>query len=84
MEITRHAKNRGMERFGWDYARLKEKAELSLTDGMYVFFDDVLAQILHHNKTKCSLLYYREGVVFVFDGPVLITVYSINNREVYL
>ena len=80
MKITRHAEIRGMERFGWDCAKLKRNAELSLTDGMYVFFDDILSVIFEGCKYKGGLIYYHEGAVFVFYEDLLLTVYPINER----
>lgn len=80
MNITRHAILRAQERFGWDCDELKRKAHLSLTDGIYVFFDDMLSLVFDSCKCKKGLIYYNEGVVFVFIDAVLLTVYPINER----
>jgi tartrate dehydratase beta subunit/fumarate hydratase class I family protein len=80
MEITRHAEIRAHERFGWDCAELRRKAELSLTDGIYIFFDEVLENIFESCKKNGGLPYYYEGAVFVFDGIKLVTVYPLMGR----
>jgi hypothetical protein len=80
MEITRHAEIRAFERFGWNCLELKNKAELSLTDGMYIFFDEVLEEIFSSCKKNGGLPYLYEGVIFVFDGIKLVTVYPLNGR----
>lgn len=82
MEITRHAEIRAHERFGWDCAELRRKAELSLTDGIYIFFDEVLESIFASCKKNGGLPYLHGGVIFVFDDEKLVTVYPINGRRV--
>ena len=82
--ITKHARDRAFERFGWHYWQLKDQAVKSLTEGSYVMYEEVLRDLFEKSCiARETLPYLLDGVVFIFKENVLITVYSITGRGTY-
>jgi len=81
IKLTKHALMRAKERFNWTRKMLNDKALLSLEEGIFVPFDEVLKVMFNNNiKREGSMLYYNEGVIFIFDDNILITVYAITGH----
>lgn len=82
VNVTRHAAKRAQERFSWSKNELATKASLALNKGTLVTEDEYLKDLFKNTLVfnKHSLLYYHDGVVFVFDEDRLVTIYPLTGR----
>lgn len=80
--VTAHAKDRALVRFGWSVGELVNKAISALYEGMLPSEDEFLADLYEDTmiNNPHSVLYYHEGVVYVFDEDRLVTLYGLTGR----
>lgn len=80
--ITKHAERRANERFGWNAQQLHDQAHRSLEHGVIIVEDDFLMDLFRRTiqYNPNSVLYFHDGIVFVFDDERLVTLYPINGR----
>ena len=81
--MTKHAVERALERFGWDFNTLKSNAEEALREGIFLLHDDALGPLFYTCKDDGGMPYLSKGVVYIFVDDKLITVYNINGKGLY-
>lgn len=78
--ITKHAEARAIERLSMNFDKIKVLAAESLENGVDILHDEsTRAEFLPSAKRHdCDGMYSHEGIVFVFKGNRLVTVYPLN------
>lgn len=77
--ISRHARERGQERFGASSKQIREWAVKSLTEGIDILSDETLRPMAINKARKynASGMYMFEGRVFIFVDNIVVTVYPV-------
>jgi hypothetical protein len=82
INVTAHAREQAFTRFGWNMKLLLAKAVSALEHGITPSQDEFLAHLYEDTMqaNPHSILYYYEGVMFIFDEDRLVTLYGLTGR----